>query len=308
MKKNLLYAALVALCLTGLTACGSDGDDAPKSDSMSTPAYADEAMAITGTLKNEKGENVPVDIVLSEKGYSFYSSLDKMQTRAGGTAKYLKGFFTFDKKKNEYQLMDSGKRPVCSFTLNSSRAASSSKATFTFPDGKTYTINVEISKNVIPSSELTDIMCRSWKIAGARLRHYDGVTAVKQFQLPEAASLNAILDYAKTKATIDEDFEDGMTITDITLTYSGKFIIYFENGTSFVAYNWDWSKLTSTSGTFTFDWESQTMKTKFEDGTATFDLRPFGQKNYYTLTMGSTIHDRNSSYKIELSFYLEEAN
>lgn len=309
MKKNLLYVALAALCLTGLTACGSDNDDAPQTTSVSDFDYESD-LTIEGEFIGAEEPKTIVDIVLTRKGMSFYNEFQKVQTRAGGSTKYKKGLFSYNKTKSEYTLMDSGKRPICTISLKDTRSSSSAQATFFFPGDPTpYIANVTVTENEIPAGELADIMCRSWKVAGARLRHSDGVTAVKQFQVPEAASLNAILDYAKTKATIDEEFDPGMTVTDITLTRSGKFIISFENGKSFVADDWSWLKVSTESGTFSFEWEDpQTMHTEFEDGIATFDIRPFGQKNYYTLTLGSTIkpNDGSKPYKVELSFYLEE--
>ena len=138
-----------------------------------------------------------------------------------------------------------------------------------------------------------------------RLRHKDGVTAVKHFEDPaEAASLNAILDYAKTVATITEELDEGTAITSIQFTDDGKFCLFFKNGNHYIG-KWSWSDVSK--GYIDYEWDDEEMGNKFmKDGQAIFDVRTYKQVNYYVLTMAAQIVETNKTYKVELSFYMNE--
>ncbi len=43
-----------------------------------------------------------------------------------------------------------------------------------------------------------------------------------------------------------------------------------------------------------------------KDGQAIFDVRTYKQVNYYVLTMAAQIVETNKTYKVELSFYMNE--
>ena len=157
----------------------------------------------------------------------------------------------------------------------------------------------------LASDAITDKLCREWKVATTRLRHKDGVTAVKQFENPDsAASLNAILDYAKTVATITEELAEGTVITSIEFTRDGKFCFFFENGNHYIG-KWSWADLSK--GSINYDWDDKEMGNKFmKDGQATFDVRTYKKTKYYALTLAATIEEKSKTYKVELSFYLNE--
>jgi hypothetical protein len=157
----------------------------------------------------------------------------------------------------------------------------------------------------MPSNDITQKLCREWKVLNTRLRHKDGVTAVKHFENPDsAASLNAILDYAKTVATITEELDEGTVITSIQFTDDGKFCLFFENGNHYIG-KWNWSDISK--GYINYEWNDEKMGNKFmKDGQAIFDVRTYKQVNYYVLTMAAQIVETNKTYKVELSFYMNE--
>ena len=160
-------------------------------------------------------------------------------------------------------------------------------------------------KEKVASDEVSAKLCREWVVVSTRLRHKDGVTAVRHFENPDsAASLNAILDYAKTVATITEDLDEGTTITSIQFTSEGKFILYFQNGNNYIG-KWSWSDLSK--GYINYEWDSADMGNKFmKDGEAIFDVREFKKVKYYVITMAARIEEKNKTYKVELSFYVKE--
>ena len=296
MKKNLLYMAMAISFAAVMTACGSDSDDTPN-----TPPIAPEpleAQAMDMTVLDDNSVSL-AHIFLTKPGKTFYSDLSKLPTRASGSSEFSEGSYSFN--NGTYQLKDNLGNPICAFIITAPDMAD-----FTFPNKETIKRKVRIAPMKYTDAK-SNTLCHNWKIAAARLRHYDGVTAVKQFDNPaEAASLNAILNYAKTKASIDETFEEGMTVKNIVFTPSGKFIIFFGNNKSFSG---DWSWTSTADGKLKYSWDNyETMHNEFEDGTAVFDVRAYKKTNYFALTFGSTIKPKNgNSYKIELTFYLEQS-
>ena len=158
----------------------------------------------------------------------------------------------------------------------------------------------------ISAGEITEVLCREWKVASARLRHKGSVTGVKQFEGAAGenpASLNDILAYAKKKATINENFDKDMTITSIQFSDANTFCIYFANGQNYIG-SWSWGDMDK--GYINYVWHDASMGNKFENGQAVFDVRTYKQQNYYTLTLGAEINDSGNPYDIELTFYLNE--
>ena len=157
----------------------------------------------------------------------------------------------------------------------------------------------------VATDAISTKLCREWTVVSTRLRHKDGVTAVKQFDNPaEAASLNAILDYAKTVATITEELDEGTVITSIEFTSDGKFCFFFENGNHYIG-KWSWADLNN--GYLDYEWNDEEMGNKFmKDGQAIFDVRSYKKVNYYVLTLTAQIEEKDKTYKVELSFYLNE--
>ena len=43
-----------------------------------------------------------------------------------------------------------------------------------------------------------------------------------------------------------------------------------------------------------------------KDGQAIFDVRSYKKVNYYVLTLAAQIEEKDKTYKVELSFYLNE--
>ena len=55
-----------------------------------------------------------------------------------------------------------------------------------------------------------------------------------------------------------------------------------------------------------YGWQAVNIKAVADDGQAIFDVRTYKQVNYYVLTMAAQIVETNKTYKVELSFYMNE--
>lgn len=319
MKKKLFY--LAAICMVvAFAACTSDGDDVTQQNKS---AASKDAPALSNNLKESftlvfDGDRVPFkEVAITETNKAIITlnkaiPAESYQRRAeGDDDEYIVGTYTFDGKNNTYTIIKDGDDSAyCTIELKNKESGKKMSAKIHLMSGEEIDdmddqeFEADV-KEKVASDEVSAKLCREWVVVNTRLRHKDGVTAVRHFENPDsAASLNAILDYAKTVATITEDLDEGTTITSIQFTSEGKFILYFQNGNNYIG-KWSWSDLSK--GYINYEWDSADMGNKFmKDGEAIFDVREFKKVKYYVITMAARIEEKNKTYKVELSFYVKE--
>ena len=315
MKKNFLYLTMFAVALA-FTACSTDGEDVSVSNQSATSSAAP-------ALSENTAESSTYIISDSDAPFSEMSILDDhkviltLNTPApaakrralGKNANYMVGTYTFNSTTNTYTIKNEQGEDYCQVEMAS--LAIGSKKTLKIRLLNGYEIEQfekEFEADVVTKVDdnvFTTKLCREWQVVSTRLRHKDGVTAVKHFDNPaEAASLNAILDYAKTVATITETLDPNTVITSIQFTSDGKFCFFFQNGKHYIG---TWSVEDINKGYLYYNWNDETMGNKFmKDGRAIFDVRTYKQTNYFVLTLAAQIKEKDKSYNVELSFYLNE--
>ncbi len=315
MKKNFLYLTMFAVALA-FTACSTDGEDVSVSNQSATSSAAP-------ALSQNTAESSTYIISDSDAPFSEMSILDDhkviltLNTPApaakrralGKNANYMVGTYTFNTTTNTYTIKNEQGEDYCQVEMTN--LAIGSKKTLKIRLLNGYEIEQfekEFEADVVTKvgdNVFTTKLCREWQVVSTRLRHKDGVTAVKHFDNPaEAASLNAILDYAKTVATITETLDPNTVITSIQFTSDGKFCFFFQNDKHYIG---TWSVEDINKGYLYYNWNDETMGNKFmKDGRAIFDVRTYKQTNYFVLTLAAQIKEKDKSYNVELSFYLKE--
>ena len=306
MKKNILYLAVLFVGLAFFTACSSDGDDveAPVAPTLhSTPAnealtlgFSSSTAPFKEIIFSETGKAIITRNVLTPSSSKRRAS-DSSEKYVVGTYKTSNNTYVVSVDGSEYCTVEvTGKTGTKTSVKVSLKSGSDIEAT-------EYEGEASIGQKVA-ADEITSNLCREWTVATTRLRHKDGVTAVKQFETSaEAASLNAILAYAKTVASIDESFDEDMVITSIEFTADGNFCIFFKDGEHYIG-KWSWKD--TSKGYLHYNWNDADMGNQFENGEAVFDVRQYKKVSYYTLTLGADINSGGKKYTVELSFYLNE--
>lgn len=316
MKKKLFYLASIMIGLT-FAACSSDdgGSEAPNPTlTNSLLTHTDDAT----TLKNLYEIDAPFEeVVLTETGRAiigpFKNAYGSKQRRTeGSSSRYIIG--TYKKASAIYTVYDEDGEVYCTieFTSTTTKTAnvkiklmSGSEIEAEF-DGE-----VPLGEKIAADQATADI-CREWTVATTRLTHKGEVKGVMQFERGKVydggetydpSSMNDILRYAKTVASIDENFDEDMTINSIEFTDKGYFFIFFKNREHYVG-KWSWTD--KSKGYIKYDWSDEDMGNKFENGEGIFDLRQFQKTKYYTLTLGADVESGGKKYKVELSFYLNE--
>ena len=313
MKKKLFYLASICIGLTFAACSSDDGGSNPPPPSLDNTLLTRINESITLNGLSDLG--IPFEnIILSETGKAIIGPFDQggnasklRRTEASSNPKYIVG--TYTAKNNIYTVYkEKGINPYCIIeVLSNTGTKANVKVTLmsaTDIDATIFEGEVSVRQKVA-ADEVTTVLCREWTVASTRLRHTNGVIAAKHFENPEeAVSLNAILDYAKSVASIEEDFKENMTITGIEFTSDGSFCIFFKNQEHYVG-KWAWAD--KSNGYISYVWEDEeNMGNEFENGNAVFAITKFQQKNYYTLTLGSDIESGGDNYKVELTFFLNE--
>ncbi|MBR1667369.1 MAG: hypothetical protein IJ693_03700 [Bacteroidaceae bacterium] len=314
MKKNLFYLSMLALVLT-FAACSSDGEDVGDLTSSATSGNAPELRANLPhkALNLSFSESAPLtSLQLTETGKAIievpnllYNAHQRRASGKNGNTHYIIGTYTI--QGTLYIILDDQGNPYCELVVTIVPNTNKANVTINMKNGAEIDAT-EFEADVvekIASDDVTTALCREWTVATTRLRHKGSVTGIKQFERPaeNPASLNDILDYAKSVATINEHFNEDMVITSVEFTQAGTFCIFFENGEHYIG-KWSWED--ASKGYIHYDWDSDDMGNRFENGEAVFDVRQYKKTNYYTLTLGATITDSGKDYEVELSFYLSE--
>lgn len=303
MKKSFVYwASLCAIALVFAACSSDDGGTNPPAPTVSGQSIVEEAFH----LKFDENVDAPFrEVVFTETrraivGPILVSAPATAKRLAGSNSeKYVIG--TYRLNGNTYTIYNEDGSEYCTVTVES-KTGSKTNVQIRMQGALEFDGQASIGEK-IASDEITTTLCREWTIATTRLRHKNGVTAVKQFDNPqEAASLNAILEYAQSVATIDESFNPGMFITSIEFVSNGTFCIFFQNGENYIG-KWEWSD--KSTGHIRYNWNEEDMGNAFESGEAVFDIRKFQKVNYYTVTFGAEIVS-DKTYYVELSFYLNE--
>lgn len=298
MKKTLFYLASICMVLTFAACSSDDGGTNPPPPSITNKSIVNEALSLTF------GNSAPIkEIIFTETGRvilgPFKISTSGKQTQGDEFHVYMTG--TYKVNGNTYTAYDENGAVYCTLAIEN-RSSSQAQVKLRIQNTPEFNGAATIRENMA-TDEITTTLCREWVVTTSRLRHRSGVTAVKQFEDPaEAASMNAILEYAKSVASINESFETDMSITSIEFVGDGTLCIFFKNGHHYIG-KWRW--VDKNKGAIEYSWNSENMGNRFEDGTATFDIRKFQRVNYYTFTFSAEI-DSSQKYHTELSFYLNE--
>lgn len=320
MKKQILY--LASLCLAfAFTACSSDdgGTSAPPPVLTST-GVSEEALQLV----------LPNDAPFTRAVFSetrrailgpFTSKQATKQRRAESTgARYLVGTYTTN--GNVYTVYDEEGSEYCKVEIANKESGATTNVKIRLMSGAETEEIVFDGDATVGDTEnadaLTTAICREWTVATTRLSHRGDVKAAMQFEKGvqyedengaptyyDPASLNDILRYAKSVATINEEFDEETVISSIEFTADGTFCIFFKNGKHYIG-SWKWTD--KANGYIHYEWDDEVnMGNKFEDHEAVFSIRQFQKKNYYTLTLGAEIDDEvGKIYQVELSFFLDE--
>lgn len=315
MKKSLFYLSMLSMALV-IVACNTEGEDvtitnelasspsAPALKSNLTDAFTLRFHAPGARFKEIAFTETHKAIVTLNK-----QSSDIFAKRRAGSEdvedEYIVGTYTFDSKNNTYTIKDEEGKDYCTVEVTNKETSKTITAKVHMMTGdEIEEFDAEIAEK-LESNTISTRFCREWQVVNTRLRHKDGVTAIKHFEDPtSAASLNDILDYAKTVATITEDLAEGTAITSIEFTSDGKFCFFFENGNHYIG-KWSWAD--PSKGYINYDWDDEEMGNKFmKEGQAIFDVRTHKKVKYYTLTLAAQIEESDKTYKVELSFYLNE--
>jgi hypothetical protein len=325
MKKNFLYLAIACIAFA-FTACGDDDDKdtAQKVADIIAQDYDSEAMDIELEATDDSKPLPFTKLSLMTDGQVLIGPIagDQVphaQTRGSYETlfdgqDYIWGYYESDDEENAVLIYTDKDEPICAFIFGKKDA-----------DGNyniTDLVGVRMSgaEDLIPcrgtkkvdKNEVTSVLCKTpWKVKYSRIRHTGGVTAVCTFdpaiRKEDPASLNDILDYALTKADINETFDENMVIDQVIFTRGHTFAIKFKNKKNYVG-TWEWEN--RSKGFIAYNWEKATMGNAFESGEAVFDIRSYNKQQYYTLTLGADIveaknfQDKPKSYHVELSFFL----
>lgn len=320
MKKKILYLASLCLVLVIAACTSNDGGGAVAPPVLTSSQVSEEAVRLI------LPDNAPfARAVFSETRRAilgpFTSQEATKQRRVSGSgSKYIVGTYVkngniytvYDEESNQQWILEVGSLESGAITNVKISLKSGSGIESTVFDGE-----ASVGEKAAPD-DVTTVLCREWTVATTRLRHKGDVTAAIQFEKDmeyedqngqpvyyNPASLNDILKYAKTVATINEEFDEETVISSIEFTADNTFCIFFENGKHYVG-NWEW--VNKAKGYIHYWWDDEiNMGNKFENGEAVFDIRQFKQVNYYTLTLGATIDDEvGKTYEVELSFFMNE--
>ena len=317
MKKKLFYLASILIGLT-FAACSSDdgGSSAPAPElTNSLLTHTNDAI----TLNNLNAIGAPFEeIALTETGRAiigpFAQNNNAKQRRIEGSSspKYIVAKYT--KAGAIYTVLNDDGSIYCTIEIIS-QGTKTANIKIQLMSGSQvedeFAGEVPVSEKIAADNATAEI-CREWTVATTRLIHKGEVKGVMQFEKGKVydggetydpSSFNDILRYAKTIASIDEEFDEDMTITSIEFTDKGYFFIFFKNGKHYVG-KWSWTN--KSKGYIKYDWNDEDMGNKFENGEGVFDIRQFQQKKYYVLTFGADIDSGGQKYQVELSFFLNE--
>lgn len=292
MKKTFFYAMMMVLTAMTFTACGDDEPEPAKAPTLKTQTYTEQAASISLS-----SQAAPYSYMEFTEGGRAVLKLRKVSSFVKSRAQedlldYIAGTFAWD--GNKYTIYDTGGKIIC--TVQTAKLSSGKVSVhIEMPDGQEFDGEGTLASK--SSASATTDIARSWKVTSTRIRHEGAVTGARDFQ---GCDLNEILNYAKGKATINESFTANKKVTEVVLTRSGSFFIFYANDENDYG-TWQWRN--AQEGTISYKWREADMGNKFESGTATFDVR----KGQYALTLSADIDDDSKGeYNISITFYLAE--
>ena len=303
--KKILFCLSLACILPIFCACNKGGgeDNDIQTPEMKTPELKEKAVSLS-----IKGDAPFTDIILTETGKAIMAKALPEQsapsTRANTVIpEYIYG--RYEVTGDVYTIYDDSNKFICHLQLlkNAEGTITSAKLFLNsnVDEGVTYAVEV-VEK--VSDSNLTQDLCRNWKICYTHITLDGAVKATKIFEAPDAASFNAIFAYAKEKAPqLDANIPEKMNITDIMFTQTGSFIVLFENGKIFVGM-WNWKN--EKTGELNYAWDGDEKMFEYESGKATFTIETYKKVSYYTLTLSGSVTDAGKTYNATIAFNLEE--
>jgi len=297
--KKFYYLIVLAFALPFFASCHQDDNNSADTPEVKTLELQDKAI----TLTFDQADSPYQEVVLTETGKAIITVAARANTPATRALlpEYIYGTYTV--KGDIYTIYDENGMFVCHLqTIANDDSIATVKLYFnsSVSEGVTYAVEA-IGK--VSDSNLTQDLCRDWTIRYTHITLDGDAKASKVFEAPDAASFNAIFEYAKTKANINETLPEDMAITDIIFTQSGTFVILFKNGKIFVG-NWNWKN--EKTGELGYSWDGGEKIYTYESGKATFTVETYKKVSYYTLTLSASIADGGKTYNLSVAFNLEE--
>ncbi len=303
MKKYFLYMLLAALPLA-FTACSDDDDDNNSEAAPELPVPAnDDVAAKINFAKTPAEQSAGIDFIeFTETGKTiikFKETSDVIEPNrlSVNLQKYLNGTYTVVKGSDyrTYTVVINGNYyATVKIFLN---GTTFNTIYMEFYNERSFSTSAFELINKKIEQTATTKLCREWTVSSARLRAKGELTYAKDFS--GAADMTAIWEYAKSK---DSDFDmekpsQNKIVSGIIFTKSGTFAILYLNDENDYG-TWDWADVKN--GKLAYTWMEDGMGSKFEKGTATFDVR----KGQYAITLDTDV-ESNKNYELELTFYLK---
>ena len=273
--KKLYLLALLALTSLAFTSCGDDDDDnnnpANSQITLKTPAFKDVAakyiLQSPVSVILENGKHVllkKLEITESGNYLISYEDLDlSRSTRAGNPLlEYLTGIV---------KVMPDGSLQLTGFGSIYISINGSNYHLTLIPTGDGQIEFDVVKADLVPTSDLTNYLCRTWTVENTRVRGViDGATVARDF--PGTCNINDLIAYAKERgAKIDDEVAANTIVNGVTFTSSGTYFINYANG-KFDVGEWHWTYQTTGSGKLAYSWDDSSMGTSLESGDASVDF------------------------------------
>lgn len=283
MKSMKTLAALAALLLAVLVSCGKEGDNPGAGEGITRlpdPAFKKTAMKLSvietscpvKTIELTEGGRFLVE---KQDGPTFNKEYDFGGYKITGEGKY-----SFD---NGSSLEVTPVRAAVSFTLK-------------LRSGEEYSGTASVQPASSSSSDIASNLFRTWSVTKTRVSVTDGVKANADFT---GCNLGEIADFLRAQSLDIQDDLKGLSVSEITVTASGSFVIKYSDGTVDVAH----CQLSSiASGAFSYSWESQDMGFSFENGNGSVAF----EKSYCILSLGATVKSGSRDCVVSLQLVMAE--
>jgi len=280
MKNILKIAAIAALSLFALSCDKEKKEDVVDEGTFTTPVMKDYAKKV------EISESAcPVkSIELTESGYYVIKEIVTRATKE----EYYFGKYTVS--GNTYTLSGYG-------TVTLEGSGSSLKFTVNKSSGENYTGTG--SSKTGSTSSIGDKLFRTWTISKTRVSISDGVKANADFN---GCNLGEIANFIANQGISISDKESlqGVSVTSVTLTSAGSYILAYSNNRTDVG-TCNYSSLSS--GSFTYSWDSSTMGYSFENGKGSVAF----ENGMCLLTLNADIKNSSKTYKTSVVFVMKPA-
>lgn len=292
MKKNLLLIALCFVASMTFVACGNDddgGSSTPATSKLPTPIYQDEATKIEITSIDTEIKSIE----LTETGTYIIEWRDDVKPHVKGV-KYSEAnsgftFGNFTIEGDLFKLIGFGILQIVENGVNVD-------LNITSEDGESYNLTGHETASGNQSSDLTNNLCRSWKVEKTRLVvDYDGIKLAHERQ---DFDLYAFVTYLKGKGIkIKDDFAQGKKAVNVFFTFAGTYCITYEDGSV------DYGTWSLSQSTFKYTWKGEEMGNSLEDGSATISF----DNNKLLLTIKAKFTEDGTTYDTTVKQWLVQS-